>query len=79
MRRAGMIACLLFSAPPTQAAPVRAEGIRTLEPGSCAAAPHDSNRNCKLDRSLTGLSGAPDFEAARIVVREFPTVAIPIR
>jgi len=68
--------------------------VRNVKPGSYAIAVfHDVNGNGKLDRSFIGLPnepygfsndvgrrGPPNFEAARIVVREpATTVVIPIR
>ena len=68
--------------------------VRNVKPGSYAVAVfHDTNGNGKLDRSFIGLPnepygfsndvgrrGPPNFEAARIVVREpSTTIVIPIR
>jgi uncharacterized protein (DUF2141 family) len=68
--------------------------IRNVKPGSYAIAVfHDVNGNGKLDRSFIGLPnepygfsndvgrrGPPNFDAARIVVREpATTIVIPIR
>ena len=68
--------------------------LRNVKPGSYSIAVfHDVNGNGKLDRSFIGLPnepygfsndvgrrGPPNFEAARIVVREpATTVVIPIR
>lgn len=68
--------------------------IRNVKPGTYAIAVfHDVNGNGKLDRSFIGLPsepygfsndvgrrGPPNFDAARIVVREpATTVVIPIR
>ena len=68
--------------------------VRNVKPGAYAIAVfHDTNGNGKLDRSLIGLPsepygfsndvgrrGAPDFEAAKIVVREpLTTIVVPIR
>jgi uncharacterized protein (DUF2141 family) len=68
--------------------------LRNVKPGSYAIAVfHDTNGNGKLDRNFIGLPsepygfsndvgrrGAPDFDAARIVVREpSTTIVIPIR
>ncbi|WP_262298528.1 DUF2141 domain-containing protein [Microvirga sesbaniae] len=68
--------------------------VRNVKPGTYAIAVfHDVNGNGKLDRSFIGLPnepygfsndvgrrGPPNFEAARIVVREpATTVVIPIR
>ena len=68
--------------------------VRNVKPGAYSIAVfHDTNGNGKLDRSFIGLPnepygfsndvgrrGAPDFEAARIVVREpSTTIVVPIR
>jgi uncharacterized protein (DUF2141 family) len=68
--------------------------VRNVKPGSYAIAVfHDTNGNGKLDRSFIGLPsepygfsndvgrrGPPNFEAARIVVKEpTTTIVIPIR
>jgi uncharacterized protein (DUF2141 family) len=68
--------------------------VRNVKPGAYSIAVfHDTNGNGKLDRSFIGLPnepygfsndvgrrGPPDFEAARIVVREpSTTIVIPIR
>jgi uncharacterized protein (DUF2141 family) len=68
--------------------------LRNVKPGSYAIAVfHDTNGNGKLDRNFIGLPsepygfsndvgrrGPPNFEAARIVVREpSTTVVIPVR
>ncbi|MFC4170885.1 DUF2141 domain-containing protein [Microvirga sp. GCM10011540] len=68
--------------------------VRNVKPGSYAIAVfHDRNGNAKLDRSFIGLPaepygfsndagrrGRPDFEAARILVREpATTVVVPVR
>ena len=68
--------------------------VRNVKPGAYSIAVfHDTNGNGKLDRSFIGLPnepygfsndvgrrGPPNFEAARIVVREpSTTIVIPIR
>ena len=68
--------------------------LRNVKPGSYGIAVfHDTNGNGKLDRNFIGLPsepygfsndvgrrGAPNFDAARIVVREpSTTIIIPIR
>jgi len=68
--------------------------LRNVKPGSYAIAVfHDTNGNGKLDRNFIGLPSepygfsndvgrrvAPNFDAARIVVREpSTTIVIPIR
>ena len=68
--------------------------LRNVKPGTYAIAVfHDANGNGKLDRSFLGLPsepygfsndvgrrGPPNFEAARIVVKEpTTTIVIPIR
>lgn len=68
--------------------------LRNVKPGSYAIAVfHDTNGNGKLDRNFIGLPsepygfsndvgrrGAPNFEAARIIVKEpSTTIVIPIR
>lgn len=68
--------------------------VRNVKPGAYAVAVfHDTSGNGKLDHSLIGLPnepygfsndvgrrGPPDFEAARIVVREpSTTIVIPVR
>jgi uncharacterized protein (DUF2141 family) len=68
--------------------------VRNVKPGAYSIAVfHDTSDNGKLDRSLIGLPnepysfsndmgrrGPPDYEVARIVVREpSTTVVIPIR
>jgi uncharacterized protein (DUF2141 family) len=68
--------------------------LRNVKPGSYAIAVfHDTNGNGKLDRNFIGLPsepygfsndvgrrGAPDFEAARVIVEEpSTTIVIPIR
>ncbi|MEZ0169175.1 DUF2141 domain-containing protein [Microvirga sp. TS319] len=68
--------------------------IRNVKPGSYSIAVfHDTNGNGKLDRNILGLPsepygfsndvgrrGPPNFDAARIVVREpSTTIVIPVR